>query len=71
MSILKICIFSLADSIHVMGFNLRGNWNGFADIHSPLYSRPFDTNGLEKINVVSEIVNLYKTCIYIILIILY
>jgi len=33
------CIFSLADSIYIMDFDLRGNWNGFADIHNPLQGR--------------------------------
>lgn len=40
-----------ADFIHVIGYDLRGWWNNFADIHSPMADRAHDEGNFVGLNV--------------------
>uniref|UniRef100_A0A182NFJ2 chitinase n=1 Tax=Anopheles dirus TaxID=7168 RepID=A0A182NFJ2_9DIPT len=41
----------VADYVYLTGYDLRGSWNGFTDVHSPMNNRPFDTGALKDLNV--------------------
>ncbi|XP_052866000.1 endochitinase-like [Anopheles cruzii] len=45
----RLC--QVADYIHIAGYDLRGSWNGFTDVHSPLNNRKHDTDGLKDLTV--------------------
>lgn len=41
----------VADYVYVTGYDLRGSWNGYTDVHSPMNNRPFDTGAQRDLNV--------------------
>uniref|UniRef100_A0A182MND4 chitinase n=1 Tax=Anopheles culicifacies TaxID=139723 RepID=A0A182MND4_9DIPT len=50
----------VADYLYVTGYDLRGSWNGFTDVHSPLNSRLFDMGALRDLNVKAGVGNWIK-----------
>lgn len=40
-----------ANFLSVIGYDMRGWWNNYADVHSPLTTRPHDTGRMREINV--------------------
>ncbi|XP_058130647.1 endochitinase-like [Anopheles ziemanni] len=41
----------IADYVHVIGYDLRGSWTGFVDVHSPMVDRPHDQGIYAGMNV--------------------
>ncbi|XP_049547154.1 probable chitinase 10 [Anopheles darlingi] len=44
-------ICQAADYVHLTGYDIRGNWNTFADVHSPMNNRAFDQGEFLDANV--------------------
>ncbi|GAB6023221.1 Chitinase 5 [Chamberlinius hualienensis] len=42
---------SMLDHMHLLTYDLRGNWTGFADIHTPLNQRHFDAGDYKTVNM--------------------
>lgn len=40
-----------ADYVNIIGYDMRGWWNNFADVHSPMGDRPHDSENFRGINV--------------------
>uniref|UniRef100_A0A182Q696 chitinase n=1 Tax=Anopheles farauti TaxID=69004 RepID=A0A182Q696_9DIPT len=47
----------VADYVYLTGYDLRGSWNGFTDVHSAMNNRPFDTGALKDLNVKGGVQN--------------
>lgn len=39
------------DFVNVMTYDMHGSWDGYADVHSPLYPRSIDQSRLNTVSV--------------------
>lgn len=44
-------ICQMVDNVNVMAYDLRGYWDGFADVQTPLHARPDDTTNKKRLTV--------------------
>lgn len=57
-------LYSAADFLYVMAYDLRSYNDGFADVHSPLHARTFEPLGYEHLNVVCKLKKLNYMHLY-------
>ncbi|XP_055852486.1 endochitinase-like [Episyrphus balteatus] len=48
------------DFFNIMTYDLRGSWTGFADVHSPLFKKPYETADYLALNVHDVLANWEK-----------
>lgn len=50
-----LILFRSVDYVYLPAFDMRGFWNNFADVHTPMGRRSFDSDNFANFNVVKPI----------------